>query len=609
MLENLTRIWTIQIGDADTDEVTIYADQPGYPPLREGAERLAKADHTVFHNGWGFDFWVINRFFPGTLQIEQMFDTLVGARLMNPEEEDNSLAAWGRKMGVFKGEYTGDFQSFTPELVTYAKQDIVVGRLLYRKVWDAIKDWGSSVRTEMLFAYCMALQEQNGFRLDVPMAQELDAEFRGELAKELDALRDVFPARWVAERKRGEIVVKTPTANYRSRNETKDAPFCPVKLEVFNPGSRAQVASRLQALGWKPERFNKDGTAKVDDDILASLPYPEAARLTPYYAIKKKLEQISDGKSAWLKWVKPDGTVHGRVNTVGAASGRCSHSSPNMAQVNKKDLRMRAVWKPTRPGWKLVGCDGEGLQARALAHFLARYDGGSYAQKIVSGNKKLKTDEHASNLQVLPILKAAYDLPFEDKRYGKARDGAKTCLYCVLFGGQDPKLGRTVKEAAREVGFTIPKVSDKALGAEARKALFRAIRGFEDLAKALRATIEEKGYLRGPDGRHVRIRSKHSALVFLMQAVEAAAMKLAMVIFHFEKAPANGWVYGQDFAYCANVHDEAQLEARPELAGTNEDSPIGAAFAACITEAGERLGLRCPLAGSYAVGDAWAATH
>ena len=600
LLDTLTKLHSLQIGTADGDDCTIYRDAPGYPALAEGAARLKAADRVVFHNGMGFDLHAINRFFPGTIDPHKVFDTMVAARLLDPEADSASLEALGQAMGILKGSYTGDWQTFDAEMEKYARQDITVTRALYHKAIAGLDGWNPQcVKTEFLFAYVMALQEQRGFLLDVPGAIELEAIFRQEAADLTAELRDVFPPIWVHLVKDGAKTF-TPKGNNRPLGYAAGCPFSRVKFQLFNPGSRDQVGKRLIKMGWRPTLFGKDGTPKLDDDILQALPWPQAKRLSVLFGVKKKLEQLTDGKSAWLKWVKPDGSVHGRVTTIGCAPGRCSHSKPNMAQVNKKDLRMRTVWK-ARPGWKLVGTDGEGLQARILASYLARYDGGAYARKITTGNKKAKTDEHSSNLKELPFLKVAFNSPGET--FAKARDGAKTCLYCVLFGGQDPKLGRTLKEACKEAGLPVPRMPDRELGAMARQSLFRAIKGFQQLVAALREA-SKKRYLRGIDGRHIPVRSVHSLLVFLMQGGEAAVMKLAAVIFHFEAAPANGWVHGVDFGYVAHVHDEAQTEARPLIA-----EAVGKAYADCITEAGVRLGLKCPLAGSFSVGDTWAETH
>jgi len=598
-LDTLTKLWTIQIGTAEGEDVTVYADEPGFRPLAEGAARMKAAARVVFHNGFLFDLPAINRFFPGTIDPTKLWDTLVGARLSNPETDTNTLDAWGEELGILKGRYQGDFQTFDNDLVVYGKQDIVVTRALYHSLQDKLNGWGSCVETEMRFAWIMALQEKNGFTLDVAAAQELDATFRGEMAAEAVALRSIFPPIWRPTEKRPFI----PKKDSKAHGYVAGAPITKVALQQFNPGSRHHVGERLKRLGWKPKAFNKDGAATLNEDLLTAMPWPEAKQLVKFFTIRKMVEQISEGKSAWLKWVKPSGRVHGRVNTIGCAPGRCSHSKPNLGQVNKKDMRMRAVWKP-RAGWKLVGIDADGVQARGLSHYLARYDGGAYAAKIVNGNKTLKTDEHASNLQALPYLSEAYNHPYGTEEYGKARDGAKTCLYCVIFGGQDPKLGRSVKEACRDAGLPMPHVAERQLGGLARTALFRAIIGFDKLAAAIQEAAADKGYLVGLDGRHVFIRSKHSALVFLMQAFEAAVMKLAGVIFYNERAPAAGWTHGTDYAFVVMVHDEYQLEARPEIA-----SELGSAFADCIAEAGRRLGSRCPLLGTSKVGDDWAETH
>lgn len=261
---------------------------------------------------------------------------------------------------------------------------------------------------------------------------------------------------------------------------------------------------------------------------------------------------------------------------------------------------MRACFIP-RDGWKLVGVDGEGLQARILASYLSRWDGGSYADKIVNGSKADKTDEHSSNLQHVPYLKDAFTLT--GKPYSLARDGVKRCLYAVLFGAQDPSLGEYVQDALKDAGLPRAPLPNRELGALARHGLFRAIKGFSKFDEALVEAIK-KGYLKGPDGRRVPIRSKHSKLVFLMQAGESAVMKLAAVLFHFTRAPEAGLVHGQDFAYCAHVHDEHQLEARAEVAEL-----VGKTYAACIVEAGVLLKLSCPLAGSFDIGDNWSSTH
>ena len=124
--------------------------------------------------------------------------------------------------------------------------------------------------------------------------------------------------------------------------------------------------------------------------MLSSLPYPEAKLLSEYLLLDKRLGQLSDGQQAWLKAV--DGItdrIHGRVNTNGTVTGRCTHHSPNMAQVPAVGApygkECRSLFGPPE-GYYQIGCDASGLELRCLAHYLARYDGGAYAQVVLHGD-------------------------------------------------------------------------------------------------------------------------------------------------------------------------------------------------------------------------------
>lgn len=597
LLKEADRLHSIQVGSLDGDDVEVYADFPGYRPLREGLERIKNAQKLYGFNSIGYDFPLIEKLYPGTLTLDQQVDLMLLAAMHDPGEKATKLSDHGKRLGILKGEFTGPWDVCTQDMLTYAALDIPVTRAVWKLV-KHVMEWGSCVEVEHRFAWVLHLQQQNGFTLDIPAAVALEADLRQEVVEETLKARDVFPPRWVPAREKGrnvevELKVRRPGSLVGSR-------YTKVHLEVFNPGSRPQVGSRLRALGWKPKVFGDNGHPKVDEKVLSTLPYPQAKKLMRLFRLMKLLGMLSDGKTGWLRLVHSDGRLRGRVKATGTAPGRCSHSKPNLAQADKKEPRMRACLIP-RAGWKLVGIDGEGLQARLLASYLTRWDGGAYADKIVNGSKADKTDEHSSNILHIPYIKEGF--VFEGKRFQTVRDGVKQCLYAVLFGAQDPSLGQYVQDALKDVGLPRAALPNRELGALARQGLFRAIKGFSKFEEALVEAIK-KGYLKGPDGRRVPIRSRHSKLVFLMQAGESAVMKLAAVIFHFTRAPEAGLVHGRDFAYCAHVHDEHQLEARPELAEL-----VGKTYAACIVEAGRLLKLSCPLAGSYDIGDNWSSTH
>jgi DNA polymerase I len=582
-LDTATKLHSVQIGTVEGTDATVYTDAlPGYRPLAEGLKRLSEAEQLIGHNVIRHDFPLVNKLYPGTLRREQMLDTLVMVRLLDPEERDNSLEELGKRLKVYKGSFAGPWDTATPEMLEYAAQDVVVNRAVYCHA-KKVESWGQSLQLEMDTAWAIAAQVHNGFRLDVPKAQALEAVLRGEVAEQTVALRDVFPPRWV--RKEKETFV--PKGDNRAQGYVKGCPLTKVQLQVFNPASRKQVADRLIGLGWRPKAYGAGGDPTVDEAVLAALPFPEAQRLVSFYTTLKLLGQLSDGKNGWLKLVKPDGRVYGNVNPNGACTGRMSHSSPNLAQV-AKGHRMRELWLP-REGWLLVGCDAEGLEARMLAHYLARYDGGAFGRRLLEGKKEDGTDVHSANRDAVKAIGYKVD-----------RQGAKTLLYALIYGAQDPKLGRTVIDNLREQGLPVPKEKNpRAIGKRVRAALATSMVGIDKLVAAINATLDKVGYLTAIDGRHLFVRARHAALNTLLQGGGAIVMKKALCIFD---AAHNADYY--HFGYCANVHDEVQIEAAPGIA-----ADLGRQFAAAITAAGAHFNLRCPLAGDFKVGASWAETH
>jgi len=118
--------------------------------------------------------------------------------------------------------------------------------------------------------------------------------------------------------------------------------------------------------------------------------------------LDKRLGMVSEGRQAWLKLVK-EGRLHGRINTLGAVTGRCTHNSPNIAQTpsieNAKGkvpygAECRELFLADE-GHVLLGCDGAGLELRCLAHFMN--DGGRYADIVLNGKKEDGTDIHTMN--------------------------------------------------------------------------------------------------------------------------------------------------------------------------------------------------------------------
>ena len=97
------------------------------------------------------------------------------------------------------------------------------------------------------------------------------------------------------------------------------------KEVLFNPGSRTQIAERLQEQGWKPTKFTGNGNVIIDEEVLSKINSKESLKLLEYLMVQKRLSQLLDGKYAWLSCVTPEGRIHGSVSTVGTITSRCTH--------------------------------------------------------------------------------------------------------------------------------------------------------------------------------------------------------------------------------------------------------------------------------------------
>ena len=287
-----------------------------------------------------------------------------------------------------------------------------------------------------------------------------------------------------------------------------------------------------------------------------------------------------------------------------------THSDPNLAQVPAARApyghECRSLFG-VAPGMKLVGCDAEGLELRMLGHYLAKHDGGDYANTVVNGKREDGTDVHTVNQRIVGL---------------NSRDSAKTFIYAYLYGAGAFKLGTVIvddmTEAARTKFYGKHKPGSPRERATARlglRAKKRIEEGLPALGKVQQAVqrAAHKKVLRTVDGGILRVRSAHAALNTLLQGGGAVVLKKALVILA-DKLEADGWVFnpltgvadkgGLRFGFVANVHDEWQMECSESCA-----EEIGKMAADAMREAGEAYNLRCPLAGSFGLGSTWAETH
>ena len=561
-----TKIHCLVLKDVDNNKILSLS-------VDEALDKLSKADVIIGHNIIKFDIPVIKKLYPNFKTEAKIFDTLVATRLLFPDvkEKDfqrkdfprdcigrHSLKAWGNRIGNYKAEFDTDWKTFTPEMLEYCKQDVEVTYNLYKMIEEKTYSQ-QAMDLEHNVAQLIYNQEVYGFTFNTEKARSLYSALNGRRHMLESELQDLFPPET-------ERIPFIPKVNNKSKGYIKGKVFYKEKTIVFNPSSRQHIASRLiNKYNWKPSIYTDDGTPKLDETILESLPYPEAEILCEHFLLDKRIGQLATGAQAWLKHEK-NNKIHGTCNTNSTVTARATHSYPNMAQIPSVSVQYgkecRALFTvPT--GKKLVGIDVSGLEVRMLAHYMARYDNGKYAKVVLDG------DIH-SETQTLAGL--------------DSRDLAKRFYYCFLYGGGVTKI-------ASVTGKTVPQAS---------KIKKRFLNNLPALSKLIEDVQQaaERGYLTGLDKRKVKVRSSHAALNTLLQSSGALVCKQWLVEFDkvIKQIP-----HAQQVVW---VHDEIQVECLEKDA-----EQVGQLAVKAIKDTGEYFNLRLPLTGEYKIGDNWSETH
>jgi DNA polymerase I len=532
-----SQIWCAVTKDLKTGEVNVWTE------AEKLQSYLAEESILIGHNVIGFDVPVLKKHWNMKLDNHQLKDTLVMSRLLNPIlENGHSLRAWGHRLGNYKDDFKGFDDGLNEEMVRYCKQDVEVTALLYKRLSRDLLEWGYSSDLEHQVAIEVKKQEENGFKLDVKKAIFLLADWKKRLAELEEELQTVF------------IPLTIERVSEKTGKRLKD------KIEVFNPGSRKQIAERLSALGWKPKKHTEKGTVIVDEGTLQTIDIPQAKLIAEYLLLQKRLAQVE----SWIDHADHIDRVHCKVITNGAVTGRMTHSKPNLAQVprvgNPFGKECRECWT-VEDGNVLVGIDASGIELRLLAHFMRDED---YINEILSG------DIHTKNMIAAGLTN---------------RDQSKTFIYAFLYGAGAAKIGQIVGGGERE-------------GKKLIDSFLKNTPALQKLREKV-SRLAQRGWLPGLDGRRLIVRSQHAALNTLLQGSAAVVMKEALI--GLTNKMKESTIIG---SFVANVHDEWQIETTKEFAGS-----VGEAGIQAIQQAGLTFGLRCPLDGEYKTGTNWAATH
>ncbi len=408
-----------------------------------------------------------------------------------------------------------------------------------------------------------------------------------------------------------------------------------IKVKKFNPSSRDHIKIWLKEMyNFEFKTYTAKGSAKVDGAELIALG-DYGKDLKSYLKLAKDISQLGGTENSLIEKCDPiTQSIHGRVDTIGAATHRATHSGPNLAQI-PSDGEFRGLFD-TPSNMTLVGADLANIEIRVLAHYLAPYDNGQYAAAVLS------KDMHWYHAKVAGFwTEDDRDWPDDDHADQRttamkaARTQSKSFFFGYLYGQGDTIRGNILwfdgclpdytdkeynaakKRVERRVNeedlFPLRKdqyvryneqlILETIYGKRVADTFLEKMTGIKELIKDCATQSKEKGTITAIDGRELYSRSPHSALNLLLQGSAGVIAKQWAVNFHKLAAEA-GLVYGTDWYQSAFIHDEYQCPAIKDKA-----TQLGDIIVNGCSMIQEQFDMNLVIAADYSIGPSWAETH
>lgn len=582
-------------------------------------EYMDTIDVLKMHNGYGYDWPLLEKLY-GYVYKGKKVDTLIMSRLLNPKRlvpfncpnkniGPHSIEAWGWRVGRGKPEIN-DWTFWSEDKLHRCSEDVEIQDMVFDELMKEAKggNWKNAFLLTFKLFENLQKQEAYGWLVDqnhmhfcvrqlTKWVERIDRVITPYLPKVLEIEETKKDGEYNYVRKpflkSGEYSKNTLEWISSCGLDHHSRPVCGsysrINFRTTDLNSNAETKNFLLDLGWEPLEWNTNDAGERTS--------PKLSKDDPFEGIDGKVGKLVAKRvqcrhrrstiEGLFNLIREDGRIASVVNTL-AVTGRATHR--NIVNIPKAGSfygnQMRTIFTCSE-GNVLVGTDSDGCQLRMLA---GRMKNPVYTEALCNGDKKLGTDSHS-------LTARAADL--------ESRDIAKNVMYCLLFGGQDKKLGNTAKKPGR--------------GAEVRKALYKGLDGLEELVNGLvkewRATAKQRynpkfgrmeyynGRITGLDGRPITVPSEHALLVYLLQSDEAIMMQAAYNRCHkmLERA---GYVYGKDYGFVCWMHDEFSIECKEEIS-----KDVARIAEESIAWAGQFFKIECPHIGNAAIGKNWYEIH
>jgi hypothetical protein len=614
--------------------------------LFDAIEELTSADILVGHNILTYDLPVLENVLGWNLDRDRVVDTLVVSKVLSPDRKlpegcptsvknpitglldkmtPHSLATWGYRVGRGKPPYY-NWDEFDLEMLNRCTEDVEINDLVFHALIKEIAkwDWSASICLEHKIARVIHEQEVTGFPFDLSLANQHLITLEGIMSPLYDTIRGYLHKELIVGtvlskpfKKNGEYS-KNVINYWGSEVDRVGGPFTRIGYEEPSLTKRQKLVAQLLELGWKPREKTPGGDWKLTDKgkpvaSLAEMELPVGKKLAEYYTYSHRKSQIE----GFIRNLRPDGRLTAGADSAGTNTARMKHKIVvNVPKSDPKVLfgkQMRQLFIPEKNHW-LVGWDASGLEARVMAHYTFKHDGGAFADLILRG------DVHTHNAHIF-YPEETEGMERADKEFTPFRNKSKNGFYALVYGALPPKLGETLG---------IPKkVAEKR-----HQDFWEHNPGLGKLRNIVLRMADEYGYVPGIDGRKIFIRSSHSALNALFQSCGSIVMKVGTGILVDKLG-----VERLQYEFHANVHDELQAGVPKRYvlsySGTEEMclarpysgqiwtpprlgsdgqwhtyySRVGELAVESIRQAGEELSMRIPMDAEYAVGSNWSETH
>jgi len=547
-------------------------------------EVLGKAKLLVGHNICNFDLMVLEKLFdfkpPKDCKIH---DTLILSQILDYKRFGNdghSMERWGQSLGYPKGDYN-DWSKYTEEMLVYCKRDVSLNVKIYEELIKELKPKAEKapnliqyIKAEHAATAWSGKASLHGWPFDLEAAKKLYNTLQDEMDNAYEILNERLGFKVVARDKcKGEVAIKKPkwtkqgfydahTSNwfgidpcsgYEGEERMVAGPYSRVEIQPLKLSSVADVKLFLFRHGWVPTEFNYKAdergkkvqtSPKITEDSLEFLG-GDGKVYTEYLTAKSRFSVLK----TWIENTDENGNLHGDCMVIGTPSMRARHSIiVNVpAGDSKWGKEMRELFT-CKKGWKLIGCDSAGNQARGLAHYLNNEE---FTKTLLEG------DIHQFNADALTSVLKSMKV-----NHVVTRPQAKRILYAFLFGASGAKIWSYIFGNL-----------DHSQGKKLKDGFTKAVPGFEELLKKLEkiygnTSKSGDGYILSVAGNRIYVDSFHKLLVYLLQSCEKVTCSAAIMLTmeRLERA-------GIPYIPCIFYHDEEDFMVPEEF--SEEAAKIG----------------------------------